>query len=421
MALQFARLEQIQEMAEKLIGRISSLATRVNTLEQAGGQPNLIERIFVNGFVVNPDENKDVKLTVPTKVNELENDAGFQENVIEKIKRNGMLLGIEDGKTVDISVPVNLSDLINDADFQNGDEVKAAIQTAISKSGHASFQKVDAIPTAEEAQDNILYLVMNEVTSHYDIYAKIGETMELLDDTTVDLSNYVMKNTLNGYVAKVEGKDLSANDFTTELLNKLNGIEENANNYTLDKQKVIAALGYTPGNAEEMTVTWDNVQNKPESYTPSAHSHTKSDITDFPTSLPANGGTADDSTKWGGKTLRLDHNVSDTWIPVFSDANVDYILKNEIVPDKAVCAAKLGRNANADVPMSFWWNGQGGQPTWLWGGENGSDMYVYNPSNFNVNYANGSGNVQGFWITAQTGDPGAWSNLDTNRVLLVYE
>lgn len=378
MALQFARLEQIQEMAEKLIGRISSLATRVNTLEQAGGQPNLIERIFVNGFVVNPDENKDVKLTVPTKVNELENDAGFQENVIEKIKRNGILLSIEDGKSVDISVPVNLSDLINDADFQNGDEVKAAIQTAISKSGHASFQKVDAIPTAEEAQDNILYLVMNEVTSHYDIYAKIGETMELLDDTTVDLSNYVVKETLNGYVAKVEGKDLSTNDFTTELLNKLNGIEENANNYTLDKQKVIAALGYTPGNAEEMTVTWDNVQNKPESYTPSAHSHTKSDISDFPTiptSLPANGGTA---------------------------TNAEYI-------------------GNDNAYMRFHWNGQGGQPTWLFGSNDGANAYVWNPSNFNVNYANGSGNVQGFWITAQTGDPGAWSGLDTNRVLLVYE
>lgn len=378
MALQFARLEQIQEMAEKLIGKISSLTTRVNTLEQAGGQPNLIERIFVNGFVVNPDENKDVKLTVPTKVNELENDAGFQENVIEKIKRNGMLLGVDDAKSVDISVPVNLSELINDADFQNGDEVKAAIQTAISKSGHASFQKVDAIPTAEEAQDNILYLVMNEETSHYDIYAKIGETMELLDDTTVDLSNYVVKETLNGYVAKVEGKDLSTNDFTTELLNKLNGIEENANNYTLDKQKVIAALGYTPGNAEEMTVTWDNVQDKPESYTPSAHSHTKSDITDFPTiptKLPADGGTA---------------------------TNAEYI-------------------GNDNAYMRFHWNGQGGQPTWLFGSNDGANAYVWNPSNFKVNYANGSGNVKGFWITAQTGDPGAWSNLDTNRVLLVYE
>lgn len=371
MALQFARLEQIQELGEKLILQISSLTTRVQTLERTGGQPNLIERIFVNGFVVNPDENKDIQLTVPTKVNELENDAGYQENVIEKIKRNGLLLGIDE-KTVDISVPVNLSELINDANFQNGDEVEAAIQTAISKSGHASFQKVDAVPTAEEAQDNILYLVMNEETSHYDIYAKIGETMELLDDTTVDLSNYVVKETLNGYVAKVEGKDLSANDFTDVLKEKLDGIEENANHYTLDRQKVIDALGYTPGNAEEMTVTWDNVQEKPETYPPDAHKHAVADITDFPafpTSLPANGGTADNSTKWAGLTLRQNHNTSDTWIPVFSSGYLDYILKGEM----------------------------------------------------NVNYANGSGNVQGFWITAQSSDPGAWSNLNTNQVLLVYE
>lgn len=384
MALQFARLEQIQEMAEKLIGRISSLTTRVNTLEQTGGQPNLIERIFVNGFVVNPDENKDVKLTVPTKVNELENDAGFQENVIEKIKRNGLLLSIEDGKTVDISVPVNLSELINDANFQNGDEVKAAIQTAISKSGHASFQKVDAIPTAEEAQDNILYLVMNEETSHYDIYAKIGETMELLDDTTVDLSNYVVKETLNGYVAKVEGKDLSTHDFTTELLNKLNGIEENANHYTLDKQKVIAALGYTPGNVEEMTVTWDNVQNKPESYTPSAHSHTKSDISDFPTiptSLPANGGTAD-----------------------LAKSVVDY--------------------GNTSSTIQIGYGGAGATTSnlshiagYLNGGKQIKDV----SKDVLKSWLGTANSTNGFTFGAQSSDPGANSGLTTNKVLFVYE
>ena len=77
------------------------------------------------------------------------------------------------------------------------------------------------------------------------------------------------------------------------------------------------------------------------------HTHTKSQITDFPTSLPANGGTADTATT----------------------------------------AAKLGRNGNTGLPMTFNWSGQGGQPSWLWGGNDGSNMYVYNPSNFNVNSA----------------------------------
>lgn len=40
------------------------------------------------------------------------------------------------------------------------------------------------------------------------------------------------------------------------------------------------------------------------------------------------------------------------------------------------------------VRMYMNWSGQGGQPTWLWGGEDGTNMYVYNPANFNVNYAN---------------------------------
>lgn len=384
MALQFARLEQIQEMAEKLIGKISGLTTRVNTLEQTGGQPNLIERIFVNGFVVNPDEHKDVKLTVPTKVNELENDAGYQENVIEKIKRNGMLLGVDDTKSVDINVPTVLSELTNDANFQNGDEVKAAIQTAISKSGHASFQKVDAIPTAEEAQNNILYLVMNEETSHYDIYAKIGETMELLDDTTVDLSNYVVKETLNGYVKKVEGKDLSHNDFTDALLEKLNGIEENANHYTLDKQKVIDALGYTPGNAEEMTVTWGNVQDKPESYPPEAHKHVVADITDFPTiptSLPANGGTAD-----------------------LAKSVVDY--------------------GNTSSTIQIGYGGAGATTSnlthiagYLSGGKQIKDV----SRDVLKSWLGTADSTNGFTFGAQSSDPGAWSGLTTNKVLFVYE
>lgn len=56
-------------------------------------------------------------------------------------------------------------------------------------------------------------------------------------------------------------------------------------------------------------------------------------------------------------------------------------------------AAKLGRNGDADTPMTFNWSGKDGQPTWLWGGENGSDMYVYNPSNFSVKIAKAAGSA----------------------------
>lgn len=50
-------------------------------------------------------------------------------------------------------------------------------------------------------------------------------------------------------------------------------------------------------------------------------------------------------------------------------------------------AAKLGQSGNIAIPMTFYWNEQGGQPNWIWGGNDGANMYVYNPSNFSVNNA----------------------------------
>ena len=37
--------------------------------------------------------------------------------------------------------------------------IKKEYLAAISKAGHASFQKAESVPTAEEAQENILYFV----------------------------------------------------------------------------------------------------------------------------------------------------------------------------------------------------------------------------------------------------------------------
>lgn len=46
---------------------------------------------------------------------------------------------------------------------------------------------------------------------------------------------------------------------------------------------------------------------------------------------------------------------------------------------------------NDSAYMRFHWSGQSGQPAWLWGGNDASNMYVWNPSNFNVNYATSAG------------------------------
>ena len=58
------------------------------------------------------------------------------------------------------------------------------------------------------------------------------------------------------------------------------------------------------------------------------------------------------------------------------------------IPLGKATAKYLGQGGNDNIPMTFYWDGQGGQPEWLWGGNDGTSMYIYNPSNFSVNYAN---------------------------------
>lgn len=175
------KLEALQELSKRIEQdyatkeSVNSLSERVDDLVTAGGEPNVIETVKVNGVA---------------------------QEVTEK--------------AVDIKVPTKVSDLTNDSAFQTNTEVAQAIQTAISKTGHAVFKKVDAVPEAAAAEDNVLYLVMNSKTKHYDIYAKVENEVVLLDDTTVDLTNYVEKE---------EGKGLSTNDYTTEDKAKLDGME----------------------------------------------------------------------------------------------------------------------------------------------------------------------------------------------------
>lgn len=179
---------------------------------------------------------------------------------------------------------------------------------------------------------------------------------------------------------------------------------------------------------------------------------------DIPTSLPANGGNSDTvdgyhaSSLWraDGATWNPNANVSLT----ASDNNQEWsfdirrngktgcywhvwdsslltMLKVNADDGKVSApynfvgklegtAKTLARSGDVNGPMTFNWNGQGGQPTWLWGGNDGSNMYVYNPSNFSVNYATSSAytnRLNNNGSTAST-DPGGltWNNLDGSVV-----
>lgn len=122
-------------------------------------------------------------------------------------------------------------------------------------------------------------------------------------------------------------------------------------------------------------VAWNNVTEKPATYTPSPHNHDSA----YPSTTGAR--------------------ASGTWsINVTGNSG------------SANVAKLIGKDGGTGGGMNFHWNGQGGQPTWLWGGNDGTNMYVYNPSNFSVNYAKSAGAVAWGNVSSKPAQATRWPN-----------
>ena len=112
---------------------------------ETGAEVNVIETVKVNGTALTPDAQKAVDVTIPTKVSDLTNDgdgtAGSEfatksyvdqnGGKIDVIKVNGTAQTITN-KEVDLTVPTKVSDITNDSNFQNETQVDAKIASAVA-------------------------------------------------------------------------------------------------------------------------------------------------------------------------------------------------------------------------------------------------------------------------------------------------
>ena len=113
-------------------------------------------------------------------------------------------------------------------------ETDNAISEAIGNLGtlfrfKGRVDTVDDLPASDNQQGDV-YLVGAESASEFAEYYWTGTFFDYMGKTTsIDLTDYYKKsdvdNLLNGKVDKVEGKGLSTEDFTTELKNRLNSLE----------------------------------------------------------------------------------------------------------------------------------------------------------------------------------------------------
>ena len=121
--------------------------------------------------------------------------------------------------------------------------------------------------------DNNKHVTTTEKSNWNDASAKkhVHGNQSILDTLTQPLLD--KWNTVSDKVDKVTGKGLSSNDFSTALLNKLNGIADGA------EVNVQADWNITDSASDAF------IKNKPASFPPSSHTHTKAQISDMPTKL----------------------------------------------------------------------------------------------------------------------------------------
>lgn len=192
-------------------------------------------------------------------------------------------------------------------------------------------------------------------------------------DNTADANKSVKYATSAGNASKVNNHtvniDVPADAKFTDT-NTWRGIQNNLTSDSTDQ-----SLSAAQGKALKTLV---------DGKAPTSHKHTKSQITDFPTSMPAS-----DVSAWAKAATKPSYTKAEVGLSnVDNTADKD---KNVKFATSAGSATNAQCLSNDSQYMRFHWNGQSGQPSWLWGGSDASNMYVYNPSNFSVNYANSAG------------------------------
>lgn len=101
---------------------------------------------------------------------------------------NGNVGKFENGTIVDSGVAID--------DLATKTYVSEEVAKKIAESTHATMQIVTQVPTAEEAKSNVIYLYKVTTANGddvYEMYMLIGGEVVLIDDTSIDLTNYLTK------------------------------------------------------------------------------------------------------------------------------------------------------------------------------------------------------------------------------------
>ena len=391
----FAKLSQLEAFGTKVVTDFAALTARVQSLERAGGQPNIIEKILVNGIQLAVDGNKAVNFSVPTKTSQLENDTDLQN-----------------GTEVDKKLSTKAD---NGHDHDGRYFTKEQVNSAIAGKADTSHTHDDRYYTesemdaklggkadAEHSHDD-LYYAKSEVDdkfsdvaapawdsisgkptaftptahTHDDRYYTEAEINEKLTGVAVSGHNHddryytesEMDAKLNGKANASHTHDYAGSSSAGGAANSANKLNKNAGSATQGvyfKDGVPVAMTYTLGK-----------------------------------SVPADAKFTDTNT-WRG----IQDNLTSTATDQSLSANQGKVLKG-LVDGKANASHTHDDRYYTESEMNTKLNGKA----------NSSHTHNYAGSSSAGGTAN---SVNGLTFSAQTTDPGAGSALTTNKVLIVY-
>lgn len=274
-----AHLQQLATIVKSeddaLGSRIDAVVADVEGIVATGGEANVLEGVKVNGqalaitdkmvdiLIASGEEDGTISvngaavaikglqaLAYKAQISESDLDDALKASIAAKATAadlSALTVRVETAEGTIEEIQGDIETLQN-AGYQTSAQVEAAIQAAVAASGHAHFEKVDSVPTAETAEENVLYLVMNATTGHYDIYALVAGEVELIDDTTVDMSNYSTTEQMNAAI-KAAVDALNIGDYAkaadlVDAVERITAVEAKFNDYYTKSEMDTKLEGY---------------------------------------------------------------------------------------------------------------------------------------------------------------------------------
>lgn len=182
---------------------LDTLSDRVDEIIAEGGEPNVIETVKVNNTALTPDAQKAVNVEVPTSTSDLSNNGDGSDSSspfatqayvaanggkIDTISVNNTPQTITN-KNVNITVPTKVSDITNDSGFQTATDVA----TTLANSGDP-YQTESDVDSAISTAITSAYKYKGSVATYQDLPAS-GNTTGDVWDVQTDGMNYAWTGT----------------------------------------------------------------------------------------------------------------------------------------------------------------------------------------------------------------------------------